>query len=91
MSDEFFMISQDISLCKIAAQRFALAAGGLGRTRFESRKSSKPEKYLKVAQTPTRPLHAVLGNLLADQNDGRKKTQPRTDPTFTQNLFFGND
>jgi hypothetical protein len=51
------------------AQRFALAAGGRDEIRFESRKNSKPEKCLKTAQNPTSRLHALLGNLLAYQND----------------------
>jgi hypothetical protein len=33
-----------------------------------SGKNSKPEKGSKTAQTPTSPLHALLGNLPADQN-----------------------
>jgi hypothetical protein len=57
---------------------------------FESRKNSKPENYLKTAQTPTRRVHALLGKLPADQNEGRKKTPLPTRQTFTQNLFFGN-
>ena len=30
----------------------------------------------KNAQTPTRRVHAVLGNLLVDENADRKETQP---------------
>jgi len=30
---------------------------------FESRKNSKPEKCLKMATNPTRPLHALLGTV----------------------------
>jgi hypothetical protein len=28
---------------------------------LESRKNSKPEKYLKMPQNPTNPVHALLG------------------------------
>jgi len=38
----------------------------------------KPHKLPENAQTPTRRVHAVLGNLPAYQNDGRKKTPPPT-------------
>jgi hypothetical protein len=43
------------------AQRLALAAGGQDEIRFESRKSPKPEKCLKMRQNPTSRLHALLG------------------------------
>jgi hypothetical protein len=38
-----------------------------------SRKNSKREKYSKMPQNPTRQVHALLGNLPANQNDGYKK------------------
>jgi hypothetical protein len=56
----------------------------------EAEKNSKPENYLKIAQNPTRRLHALLGNQLAYQNDGRKQTPPPTCSSFTHNLIFGN-
>jgi hypothetical protein len=45
-----------------ASQRFALLALGRAWILFESRKNSKPEKYLKMPQNPQRPVHALLGN-----------------------------
>jgi hypothetical protein len=44
-----------------AAQRLALLTLGRAWTMFGSRKNSKPEKCLKMPQTPQRPVHAVLG------------------------------
>jgi len=44
----------------------------------------------KMLQTPTRQMHALLGNLPTYQNDGRKKTPLPTRPTFTHNFDFGN-
>jgi hypothetical protein len=44
-----------------------LRVGGRGQC-LRCRKSSKPEKCLKIAQTPTRQVQAVLANLPADQN-----------------------
>jgi hypothetical protein len=46
-----------------ASQRFALAAGGRDEIRFESRKSPKPEKCLKMRQNPTSRLHALLATV----------------------------
>jgi hypothetical protein len=63
--------------------------GGRGQC-LRCRKSSKPEKCLKMPQTPTRRVHALLGNLPADQNACRKKTPPPTRLTFTYNFDFGN-
>jgi hypothetical protein len=48
-----------------ASQRFALAVCGWDEILLGSRKISKPEKYLKMPQNPTRRLHALLGALLA--------------------------
>jgi hypothetical protein len=41
--------------------RFALLALGRAWTLLGSRKNSKSEKCLKIAQNPQRPVHAVLG------------------------------
>jgi hypothetical protein len=41
-------------------QRFALDACGWDEILFGSRKISKPENYLKMAQKPANPLHALL-------------------------------
>jgi hypothetical protein len=43
------------------AQRFALLALGRAWILFRSRKNSKPEKCLKMATNPQRPVHALLG------------------------------
>ena len=67
------------------AQRFALPACGRAWKMLGSRKNPKPEKCLKMPQTPTRRVHALLGNLLADQNADRKKTtQPTRLKLYTQ-------
>ena len=46
-----------------AAQRFALPACGRAWTLLGSRKNSKPEKCLKTAQNPQRPVHTLLGGV----------------------------
>ena len=51
------------ALCS-ASQRFALVACGWAWTMLESRENSKREKYLKIRTLPTRPLHAMLDELL---------------------------
>jgi hypothetical protein len=40
---------------------------------FGSRKNPKPEKCLKMPQTPTRPLHALLGALTESKTRSLKK------------------
>jgi hypothetical protein len=47
-----------------AAERFALLALGRAGNLLGSRKNSKLEKCLKMAQNPQRPVHAVLGAVL---------------------------
>jgi len=44
----------------LAAQRFALLAGGRAWTMLGSRRNSKPEKCLNMVTNPTCPVHAVL-------------------------------
>jgi hypothetical protein len=45
---------------------------------LESRKNLKPENCLKIAQTPTRPLHALLGSrILRDPLLDEKKAWER--------------
>jgi hypothetical protein len=63
--DEFIFVVHDL---QGASQRLALPASGRDEIRFESRKSPKPEKCLKMPQNPTCRVHALLGNLPADQN-----------------------
>jgi hypothetical protein len=46
-----------------ASQRLALPACGRAWTLLGSRENSKREKCLKMPQSPTRQVHAVLGNL----------------------------
>ena len=41
-----------------------------------------------MPQNPTRQVHALLGNLPADQNLCRKKTTPQTRPNFTPDFIF---
>jgi len=48
------MISIFRSNYEPAAQRFAIPAGGRAWTMFGSKENSKPEKCLKIAQTPQR-------------------------------------
>jgi len=55
-------------LLATAAERFALLALGRAWTLLGSRKNSKPEKCSKMPQNPQRQVHALLGNLPADQN-----------------------
>src|SRR5689334_6128163 len=43
-----------------AAQRLALPAGGMAKTRRRNGKSRKPRKAQKTPCVPTCPLHAVL-------------------------------
>jgi hypothetical protein len=45
----------------------ALAAGGRAGIRLGSRKNPKPEKCQKTAQSPTSPLHALLGGFTERQ------------------------
>ena len=45
-------------------QRQALLALGRAWTLFGSRKNPKPEKCLKIAQNPQRPVHALFGGVL---------------------------
>jgi len=47
-----------------AAQRLALLAGGRAWTLPGSSINSKLENCLEIAQTPTCPVHAVLGAVL---------------------------
>ena len=66
------MLENHITVC---VRGLALRAMALRRawTLLESRKNSKPEKYLKTAQTPQRPVHAVLGGLLLCKTQSMKK------------------
>jgi hypothetical protein len=43
-----------------------------------------------MPQNPTCRVHALLGNLLADQNACPKKTLPPSRRIFTHNFIFGN-
>jgi len=54
------MLENHITVC---VRGLALRAMALRRawTLLESRKNSKPEQYLKTAQTTQRPAHALLG------------------------------
>jgi len=54
-------IKADFAFCFGFAQRLALPACGRAWEMFESRKSPKPEKCLKMPQNPTRQVHALLG------------------------------
>src|SRR5215216_3325209 len=51
------------SIPVVNAQRCALLALGRAWTLLESRENSKQGKYLKMLQSPSRPVHAVLGGL----------------------------
>jgi hypothetical protein len=48
-------------LCKELPNGLRYWALGRAWILFGSRKNSKPEKYLKTAQNPQRPVHALLG------------------------------
>ena len=84
-------IKNENKLLHGVAQRFALPACGRAGILFGSRKNSKREKCSKMPQNPTRQVHAVLGNLPADQNLRWKKTTPPSRRIFTHNFIFSND
>jgi len=52
------------NVSQASVQRFALLAGGRAWKLFGSRKNPKPEKCLKIRTVPTRPVHALLDELL---------------------------
>jgi hypothetical protein len=60
--------------------------GGRGFA-LRCRKNSKPEKSLKIAQTPTRRVHAVLGALTERQTCSLKKRLSRKHAKILQNLI----
>jgi hypothetical protein len=51
------------------------------------RKNSKPEKCLKTAQTPTRRLHALLGNL-PSRTTAEKRHHRQHDKILHATLIF---
>ena len=55
------MAFRQIVAWRTAAERIALPACGRAGILLGNRKNSKPEKCLKMAQNPTRQVHAVLG------------------------------
>jgi hypothetical protein len=77
-----------LALSAFNVQRFALLALGRTEILFGSRKNSKPEKCSKMPQNPQRPVHALLGNLYAYQNDGRKKYHRKHDKILHATLIF---
>ena len=78
------MLYQDLNyVVQGACQRFALAACGWAWTMFGSGKNPKPEKSSKTAQTPTSPLHALLG-----KPDERKTRQLKKDDTANLTKFY---
>jgi hypothetical protein len=81
--------SQTVS--KTNAQRLALAAGGRVGIRLGSRKNPKPEKCLKTAQSPTSPLHALLGSLLAYRTFAEKRRHRQHVKILQRTLLLTND
>jgi hypothetical protein len=59
--------------------------GGLGKG-LRCRKSSKPEKCLKIAQTPTRPLHALLAGFTQDSLLENQNRHHKTDRIIARTL-----
>ncbi len=53
-----------------SAQRYALLAAGWAWTMFGSRRNSKPEKCLKTATNPRRPVHVLLGSSISNSQCG---------------------
>jgi hypothetical protein len=81
LSDFYFML-------KDSNQRLALAAGGRAGIRLGSRKNSKPEKCQKTAQSPTSPLHALLGVFVLCKTRWLKKDNSANMTRFYTTLFF---
>jgi hypothetical protein len=65
-------------------------AGGRAGIRLGSRKNSKPEKCLKTAQSPTSPLHALLGAVELEDSLAEKRRHRQPNEILTHNFDFGN-
>jgi len=66
------------------AQRFALPACGRAWTLFGSRKNLKPEKCLKMPQTPTRQVHALLGSVWMATSCAVRRMVQKLDQTLLE-------
>jgi hypothetical protein len=53
-----------------------------------SRKNSKPENYLKTAQTPTRRVHALLAGFVQDALIENQNHRHKTDKIIARTLLF---
>jgi hypothetical protein len=63
--------------------------GGLGFG-LGAEKKTKPEKCLKTAQSPTSPLHALLGAVELEDSLAKKRRHRQPNEILTHNFDFGN-
>jgi len=67
---------------ELSTQRFALLALGQAWTLLGSSINSQPEKCLKIAQNPQRPVHALLGVFVLKNTLSENKNNRQDDNTF---------